>query len=100
MKNMKKRPSPSKDSSANVSTLKTHLGRYLKHVKSGHEVTVLDRQVPVAKLIPIATGSDPISVERPTVALSETIAQLKANIKVKPRLQKSILAYLQDDRGD
>ena len=36
--------------STNVSTLKTHLGRYLKTVKHGQEVIVYDRQLPVAAM--------------------------------------------------
>ncbi len=37
---------------ANVAKLKSHLSAYIRHVKQGNEVIVLDRQTPVAMLIP------------------------------------------------
>jgi len=37
----------------NVSTLKNQLSRYLKFVKKGEEIVVMDRRQPVAKLVKI-----------------------------------------------
>jgi prevent-host-death family protein len=36
-----------------VAELKAHLSRYLKQVKSGQEVVITERGLPVAKLVPI-----------------------------------------------
>jgi prevent-host-death family protein len=35
------------------SHLKANLGRYLRHVRAGKELVVTDRDVPVARLVPI-----------------------------------------------
>ena len=39
-----------------VSDLKANLSRYLREVKRGDEVQVLDRGVPVARLVPLSQG--------------------------------------------
>jgi prevent-host-death family protein len=41
-----------KSNTANVAAFKAHLGEYLRIVKTGGEVIVMDRQTPVARLIP------------------------------------------------
>jgi len=41
-----------KRKTANVATFKAQLSEYLRIVKSGGEVIVMDRQTPVARLIP------------------------------------------------
>ena len=44
---------------AKIATLKNNLSRYLKSVQAGEEVIVMDRDTPVARLVPFrpATGS-------------------------------------------
>lgn len=37
---------------AGVAELKAHLSRYLERVKAGQEVTITERGLPVAKLVP------------------------------------------------
>ena len=43
-------------STASVSELKSHLSRYLREVRRGGEVEVLDRGAPVARLVPPEEG--------------------------------------------
>jgi prevent-host-death family protein len=38
---------------ANVTTLRTHLSKILDAVRRGEEVEILDRKVPIARLVPI-----------------------------------------------
>ena len=45
-------------STASVSELKANLSRYLREVRRGGEVEVLDRGAPVARLVPPASGHD------------------------------------------
>lgn len=45
-------------STASVSELKANLSRYLREVRRGGEVEVLDRGAPVARLVPPARGDD------------------------------------------
>ena len=40
--------------STNISDLRTHLTRYLKEVRAGEEIIVRDRQLPFAKIVPLA----------------------------------------------
>ncbi len=41
---------------AAVAKLKAELSRYLRFVKSGEEVLVTERRVPIARLVPIEAG--------------------------------------------
>ena len=43
---------------ASVSELKANLSRYLREVRRGGEVQVLNRGTPVARLVPAASGDD------------------------------------------
>lgn len=37
---------------SNIATLKNNLSRYLKSVQAGEEVIVLDRETPIARIVP------------------------------------------------
>ncbi|MBI3456462.1 MAG: type II toxin-antitoxin system prevent-host-death family antitoxin [Candidatus Rokubacteria bacterium] len=39
-----------------IADLKAHLSRYLDQVKSGQEVVITERGLPIAKLVPLHTG--------------------------------------------
>ena len=39
---------------ANISELRDHLSRYLDHVRAGGHVLVLDRERPVAEIVPVS----------------------------------------------
>ena len=43
---------------ANIATLKNNLSRYLKSVQAGEEVVVMDRDKPVARLVPFRPATD------------------------------------------
>lgn len=45
------------DSRAAVADLKAHLSRYLRRVKAGEEVVITERNVPIARLVPL-TGAE------------------------------------------
>jgi prevent-host-death family protein len=51
--------------SVNIAELKAKLSEYLRHVRSGHELTVLDRNTPVARLVPFDEGADRVRTRRP-----------------------------------
>ena len=44
---------------ANVSTLKARLSRYLDAVRRGETVEILDRKTPIARLVPIEPSTRP-----------------------------------------
>jgi prevent-host-death family protein len=43
---------------ANIGTLKNQLSAYLRFVRNGEEVIVCDRNVPVARILPIQAADD------------------------------------------
>jgi prevent-host-death family protein len=48
-----------------VAELKARLSEYLRRVRRGETVTVLDRKTEIARIVPLA-GSDPLSVRHPS----------------------------------
>lgn len=50
--------------SVNIAALKARLSHYLRIVRRGDPLTVLDRDTPVAKLIPYAASPQRLSVRK------------------------------------
>lgn len=46
------------DESVGVAVFKAQLSKYLRFVREGHEITILDHNMPVAKVVPFAHVSD------------------------------------------
>jgi prevent-host-death family protein len=44
---------------ARISQLRDHLSRYLDRVRAGGEVIVLDRERPIARIVPMTEGASP-----------------------------------------
>ncbi len=57
-----------------VAELKAKLSEYLREARRGRTVTVLDRETPVAQLVPIAS-TEILSV-RPAAGLHKSLAQV------------------------
>jgi prevent-host-death family protein len=90
---------------AKIAELKNHLSRYLDHVRSGESVLVLDRDQPVAQIVPLA---------RPTGGARGRLARLERRGLIRrgsgglpewlgkrkpPRLRGSVLKDLLAERG-
>lgn len=43
---------------ANIADLRNHLTRYLKEVRAGGEIIIRDRQLPIAKIVPLEQNRD------------------------------------------
>jgi len=88
--------------SPNVSTLKLKLGQYLRAVKSGREVIILDRNTPVAKIIPYSGEELKLTKIPPVRPMQDFEDLLKRNEKSSPaiKLSRSVLDYLKEERGD
>ncbi len=54
--------------SVNIAELKNNLSRYLRRVRAGEEILIRDRNLPVAKIIPIAMPDDIHAEERALAA--------------------------------
>ena len=69
-----------------IADLKARLSEYLRKVKRGHAVTVLDRETPIARLVPYETDAASLSIRRP--------------VPGAPTLQKVVLPPPLEIQGD
>jgi prevent-host-death family protein len=79
---------------AKISELKAHLSEYLAKVRRGGTVVVLDRTIPIARIVPYEERSEGFHVEK-------AIAPPSAVLKVRPvHLRKSVnlVSLLREDR--
>jgi prevent-host-death family protein len=51
--------------SVRVADLKAHLSEHLREVRRGSSIVVLDRDTPIARLVPYAPGSPSLAVRPP-----------------------------------
>lgn len=56
---------------AKISDLRNHLSRYLDHVRAGGRVVVLDRNRPVALIIPVSSLEEDAGVDDGRLAMLE-----------------------------
>ena len=75
-----------------IADLKANLSRYLRRVRSGHTLTVLDRDTPVAQLVPYDSDT-PLEVR---LALRKPAA---LRLPPRPAARTDSLAALLKDRA-
>jgi prevent-host-death family protein len=73
-----------------IADLKARLSEHLRSVRKGRTITVLDRDTPVAKIVPYA--ADPLEVRR----ASRTLRDL--TLPAPPAARTDSLAVLLEDR--
>jgi len=75
-----------------ISELKAHLSEYLRHVRRGHTVEVLDRDTPVARVVPFE--------ERPSgLVVRPALARMRDFKLPRPlKLNVDVVALLREDR--
>jgi prevent-host-death family protein len=80
-----------------VAELKSRLSEYLRRVRRGESVTVLDRDTPIARLIPLASAHSALVVRRPAPGTPRPGA-----VPLPPplRLKIDVLAQLAAERGE
>jgi prevent-host-death family protein len=87
-----------KRNTANVATFKARLSEFLRIVKTGGEVIVMDRQTPVARLVPYQEEEpfklEVLKAEEPFNGLEEFYGKPIKGLKV------DALRALLDERGD
>jgi prevent-host-death family protein len=89
----------------NIGELKNHLSAYLQHVRNGEEVMVCDRNVPVARIVPIQPTRDEqeaqmvadglLTLPKQEMDWEAFWARPKANVSKEVAVQALI-----DSRGD
>ncbi len=78
-----------------IAELKRRLSKYLRRVRRGVRITVLDRGKPVARLEPVDPGPAPLTVRRPAGAPRPCDVPFPPPFKLRP----DVLRLLEDDRG-
>lgn len=77
-----------------IADLKTHLSQHLREVRSGATLTVLDRNTPVARLVPIDDDDD-LVVTRPA-ADAPPVGRIRLPPRAKIRVD--VVSLLLKDR--
>jgi prevent-host-death family protein len=77
---------------AQIAEFKAHLGQYLRQVKNGQAITLLDRNTPVACVLPHAQKPGKLSVQK--ASLKPEQFKLTAPF----RKQVDVLHYLSEER--
>ncbi len=77
-----------------IAELKANLSAYLRRVKRGQTLTVMDRDTPIAQLGPIQQSRPPIAIRRATGNLRDV--HLPAPLRIK----SDIVALLLEERGE
>jgi len=71
--------------------LKNHLSKYLRHVRRGHTVEVLDRDTLIAEIVPVETKNG-LQVRRATGSMRDFVPPPPLKTKV------DVIALLREDR--
>lgn len=82
---------------ANISKLKAELSKYLRFVRQGEEVLILDRDQAVAKIVPVAS-QDELHIIEPKVDLKAVIESMKPRDFTETDDILDILAADREDR--
>ena len=67
-----------------IADLKSNLSRHLRDVRGGRTLTVLDRETPIARLVPIDSGDDVV------VTLPAGDAPAIGDLKLPPPVRVSV----------
>jgi prevent-host-death family protein len=80
--------------SVRIADLKANLSAYLRRVKRGEVLTVMDRETPVAQLVPIELSRPPIRIRRGRATLRD--------LRLPPplRTKSDIVTLLLEERGE
>lgn len=80
-----------------IADLKSRLSEHLRKVRAGRSMTILDRNHPIARLVPIEKTGVSLTVRSPL----PSAPKLQRVLLPPPlRLRKDILAFLNDERQD
>lgn len=78
-----------------IADLKSHLSEHLRHVRGGRTLTVLDRNTPIAHIVPCEDHKTLLSVQPPL-----TGAPKLHRVPLPPplKLRKDIVSFLLQER--
>lgn len=84
-----------------IAQFKNGLSKYLRQVRRGGEIIVMDRDTPVAKVVPFTTAKTAKAAAGLTVISADRPAKdLNKIHRVRPKIKFDAVKYLQEDRED
>jgi prevent-host-death family protein len=78
-----------------IAELKARLSEHLRAVRRGHPLTVLDRETPVARIVPCESDASVLTVRKPVPGSAPS----KISLPPPMRIGKDIVALLLEDRS-
>jgi prevent-host-death family protein len=81
-----------------IAELKARLSEYLRGVRRGQELTVLDRETPIARIVPYTDDASPLSVRRPAGTVSLRTVKLPPPLKIRTDVVALLLEERQGER--
>jgi prevent-host-death family protein len=84
--------------SVRVAELKAKLSEYLRLVRKGHSITVLDRETPIARIVPMESKGAGLVVRKPTSSVPYWKIPLPPPYRGKTDIVELLLEERQADR--
>ncbi|MCX7117341.1 MAG: hypothetical protein NTW94_05465 [Legionellales bacterium] len=82
--------------SVNIATFKAEMGKYLGYIRQGEEVIVLDRNHPLARVLPFKHAGQKIEIEAP---LEHSKNLVEFHFDPIQTVNTDSLAFLLEERG-
>ena len=82
-------------SEVRIAELKSRLSEYLRAVRRGRSVTVLDRETPIARLVPYEAAGASLGIRRP---LPDAPPPHRVTLPPPLRLRRDVVALLLEER--
>lgn len=79
-----------------IADLKAKLSEHLRKVRQGETVTVLDRQTPIARIVPHGRGHGLLRIRSPAAG---SLPPAKVPLPPAPELEVDVVELLLEDRG-
>ncbi|MBI2605818.1 MAG: type II toxin-antitoxin system prevent-host-death family antitoxin [Deltaproteobacteria bacterium] len=84
--------------SVKIAQFKAELGKYLRFVRRGEEVVVMDRSTPIARVLPLETkGEGGLEIEEPLEA-SKSVFEI--SLDPVRGVKTNSLKFLMEERGN
>ncbi len=81
-----------------IAELKARLSHYLRIVRRGHSLTVLDRETPIANIMPYDSSRLSLKVRRPDAALKLRHVPVPPPLRIDVDIVKLLLEERQGER--
>jgi len=78
--------------SVKIADFKAHLSQYLRSVRDGHPLTILDRHVPVAQVVPYSGKAGKLVVRKAILRPSQV------KLTAPPFKKIDVMRYLAEER--